>query len=116
MSQVRYEMVWQPEQVLPYLFDGLKTRIEALTPVRSMYLYGSRARTPQSRWNELEGKDWDVLVVCDYPIVKTHIWTQAENYHIDLTITDAVGAASYFEHVHTVELYPENRLEVGYGG
>ena len=111
MSQVRMEMIWQQEHMLPYLLGELKEKIEAITPVRKIYLFGSRARVPFSNWETLEGKDWDVLVVCDFKIVNTQIWARDANYHLDLMITDAQGEKHFLEYnKNTLELYPTDQL------
>lgn len=111
MSQIRMEMVWQHEQMLPYLLEELKQKIEAITPVRKMYLFGSRARVPFKDWKTLKGKDWDVLVVCDFKIVNTQIWARDANYHLDLMVTDPEGENHFLEYNKNIlELYPENQL------
>lgn len=113
MSQVKMDMIWQHEQVLPYLLGELKEKIEGITPIRKMYLYGSRSRVPFKDWNTLEGKDWDVVIVCDFKIVNTQIWTRDVNYHMDLMITDADGEKNFLNYKKTaIELYPENQLVI----
>jgi hypothetical protein len=111
MSQVKMDMIWQHQKVLPYILNGLRQKIDAITPMQRMYLIGSRGRTPISQWDTLEGKDWDVLVICRFPIVNTTVWTQALNYHIDLLVTTPQKENNYLKNAGTyVELYPENRL------
>ena len=88
MIQIRTEMIWQPDEVLPYIFGELKSKIEAITPVMHIYLFGSRATVPVNEWHTLEGKDWDILVACRFRITNTTVWTKALGYHIDLTVTD----------------------------
>ena len=110
MSQIRMDMIWQHEQVLPYLLGELKDNIEAITPIRKIYLFGSRAKIPFNEWNKLEGKDWDICVVCDFEIVNTQIWTKEKNYYLDLVITDPEGEKSFLEyHTGNLEIYPENQ-------
>lgn len=114
MSRRDLNLIWQHDKVLPYLFGELKQKIEAISPVEEIYLYGSRARTPIEDWQKLEGKDWDIVVVCKFPIVNTRIWTTDINYHIDLKITDVVGATNFFKHKKSlIELYPNNGLVRG---
>ena len=113
MSQIKAEAIWQHEFVLPYIFEDLKAKIDAITPVRAIYLYGSRSRVMPKDWHLLEGKDWDILIACDFPIVNSHIWTTALNYHIDLTITteDKVSALK-LDSRPIIELYPNYKLEI----
>lgn len=113
MSQVKMETIWQHELVLPYILNELKEKIESITPVRKIILYGSRARTPLKDWEKLEGKDWDIIVVCDFPITNTHIWTKELHYHIDLSVTTK-ERMDHFEkyNVPIIELFPRNELEI----
>ena len=105
------EMIWQQKKMLPYLLGELKEKIEGITPIRKMYLYGSRSRIPFKDWNTIEGKDWDVIIVCDFRIVNTQIWTKDSNYHLDLVVTDAEGEKNFLQHHHNcIELFPENQL------
>ncbi len=113
MSQVKMERIWQHQQVLPYIFIELKQKIEVITPIKQIYLYGSRARTPIADWQQLEGKDWDIIVLCAFPIINTNIWTIDQNYHIDLKIT----TADYLQHfkdykIPLVQLFPVNELKL----
>lgn len=111
MSRINTEAIWQPDKVLPYLFGELKQKIEAITPIQQIYLYGSRATTPVADWEKLEGKDWDILIICPFAIVNTVIWTRQLNYHIDLRVVDAVRAEQFLKHgPKLIELYPENKL------
>jgi predicted nucleotidyltransferase len=112
MSQIKMEKIWQHEYVLPYILNGLKEKIEAITPIKQIYLYGSRARTPISDWHKLEGKDWDIMVVCAFPIVNTSVWTTDLNYHIDLTVTTQERIDRFAKYnIPIVALFPENELE-----
>ena len=86
MSKISFNKIWQHEQVLPYILGELKQHIEKITPVKKIYLFGSRGRTPTDEWKSLEGKDWDIYIVTAFPIVNTRIWTHEKNYHIDLMI------------------------------
>lgn len=113
MSRIKMETIWQHDLVLPYILTGLKAKIEAVTPVRAIYLYGSRAKLEPKDWHLLEGKDWDILVCCDFPIVNSHIWTTALNYHIDLTVTDALKTSRFLQNNDAmIELFPVNKLEI----
>jgi len=93
MSSIQLEMIWQHEQVLPYILNELKQLVERISPVYQIYLYGSRVKTPIQDWNQLAGKDWDIIMVCKFPIINTHIWTTAKNYHIDLSIINKQKAS-----------------------
>ena len=113
MSRILKDMIWQHDKVLPYLFGDLKKKIEAISPIEKIYPYGSRSRTPVKDWQKLEGKDWDILIVCKFPIVNTRVWTTELNYYIDLKITDPAGAASFFKYKKDeIELYPNNSLDI----
>jgi len=111
MSQVKMEKIWQHDLVLPYILNELKEKVEAITPIHHMYLYGSRARIPFSDWKKLDGKDWDIMIICAFPIVNTTIWTQDLNYHIDVTVTTQ-ERIDYFTkfNVPVIELFPKNEL------
>ena len=111
MSSIQLEMIWQHDNVLPYILNELKQIVERITPVHQMYLYGSRAKTSIQNWDQLAGKDWDIIMVCNFPIINTHIWTTAKNYHIDLSIISKQKAAELLKYrKDLVELFPENTL------
>lgn len=113
MSNRREDLIWQHDKVLPYLLGELKQKIEKITPIQKIYLYGSRARMPFEKWHELQGKDWDILVICKFPIVNTHIWTTGLNYYIDLKVTNTEEAKNFFKNLkNRIELYPENHLPI----
>jgi hypothetical protein len=113
MSQVKHNMIWQHNTVLPYILGQLRQTIEAITPVQAIYLYGSRAYTPVQEWAKHDGKDWDVLVVCHFAIINTKVWTIEKNYYIDLTVAEAKKAASFLQqHSHAIELYPNYTLPI----
>ena len=115
MSQVKMETIWQHHKVLPYILNDLKQKIETITPVLGIYLYGSRAKTPYKKWTILNGKDWDIMVICAFPIVNTHIWTTYLNYHIDLKVITQNKCDFFKHHQQTmIELYPNNMLEIQY--
>ncbi|NJM78988.1 MAG: nucleotidyltransferase domain-containing protein [Flavobacterium sp.] len=105
------ETIWQHDVVLPYILNELKEKIEAITPIHKIVLYGSRARTPFNDWESLKGKDWDIIVVCNFPITNTHIWTKDLGYHIDLTVTTKDRIAHFEQYNMTyLELFPNNEL------
>ena len=106
-----HNRIWQHNTVLPYILGGLRHKIEVITPVHKIYLTGSRARTVVANWSLLEGKDWDIIVVCDFPIVNARVWTWDLNYHIDLIVTTQDKAAVYLQ--NAIELYPVNCLQMG---
>jgi hypothetical protein len=112
MSQIKLDMIWQHNTVLPYILGQLRATIEAITPIHHIYVVGSRAYTPVQEWNKLEGKDWDILVVCHFAIVNTRVWTSDLNYHIDLTIANPQKAAALLQNAkNAIELYPNNELQ-----
>jgi predicted nucleotidyltransferase len=111
MSNVQLEMIWQHEQVLPYILNELKQIVERISPVYQIYLYGSRAKTPIKDWHQLAGKDWDIIIVCKFSIIKTHIWTTDKNYHIDLNIISKQKATEILMHrKDMIELYPNSEF------
>ena len=113
MSIVRKDLIWQPEKVLPYLFDLLIAKIETITPVRAIYLFGSRARVPISEWHTLEGKDWDLYIVCDFPIVNTSIWGRDMGYYLDLPIVTQERMDALLKgNAQLKQLYPEDVLRL----
>lgn len=113
MSSVQLDMVWQHEKVLPYILYELKQQVERITPVHKIYLYGSRAKTPVDNWNTLLGKDWDIIMVCNFPVINTHIWTTAKNYHIDLSVISKQQANEMLTYrKDIVELFPGDELQI----
>ena len=113
MSKISFNKIWQHEQVLPYILGELKQHIEKITPVKKIYLFGSRGRTPTDEWKSLEGKDWDIYIVTAFPIVNTRIWTHEKNYHIDLMInTEEKGKKFLNNYTSCVELFPNNKLNI----
>ena len=113
MSKVRQDMIWQHNLVLPYILGDLKAKIEKICAVEKILLYGSRARIPFKDWEQLVGKDWDILVIAKFPIVNTNIWTTACNYHVDLHVIDAAMAKIILQHPRAIkELYPNNELMI----
>ncbi len=113
MSGVRIDMIWQPEAVLPYLFGALKAKIETVSSVAAIYLFGSRARVPVAQWHTLEGKDWDLYVVCDFPMVNTQLWGRDLGYYLDIVvITQEQMKKCLATDPHIQQLYPEDTLGV----
>jgi hypothetical protein len=113
MSQVKLNMIWQHNIVLPYILGQLRQTIEAITAIEHIYLIGSRAYTPIQEWQKLEGKDWDILVVCAFAIVNTRVWTTDLNYNIDLIVTSPTKAAAVLQNAkNAMELYPNNELQI----
>lgn len=111
MSRIRPDTIWQHDKVLPYILGSLRQKIDAITPVQKIYLTGSRARNPVADWDQLSGKDWDILVVCSFPVVNTQIWTAELNYHIDLTVTNPQKAEAYLSNAKVAtELWPNYEL------
>ena len=99
--------------MLPYLFGELKEKIESITTIEKIYLFGSRAKTPVKDWDKLNGKDWDIFVIAKFPIKNTEVWTRNLNYHMDLEITNNDGALNFYKNRYKlIELYPENELAV----
>lgn len=112
MSRKKLDLIWQHNKVLPYLFGELKSKIELISPIHKIYLYGSRARKPITEWNSLKGKDWDIVIVCDFPIINTKAWTTDLNYHIDLKITDEKECLEFLKNInYQIELLPNNLLK-----
>lgn len=112
MSKVKLETIWQHEQVLPYILNELKQKIDNITTVEKIYLFGSRAKTPVEDWHRLEGKDWDIIVQAKFKLTNTHIWTTDKNYHIDLYVVSKEQAKKLLQDTgKTLELFPCNVLE-----
>lgn len=106
------ESIWQHQVVLPYILDELKEKIEQITPVYAIYLFGSRAKTPVENWHQLEGKDWDILVIAEQTLRNTHVWTTNKNYHIDLFVVSKKNKKRFIEDVGKyIELFPTNHLD-----
>ncbi|MBC8756669.1 hypothetical protein H2O64_18495 [Kordia sp. YSTF-M3] len=113
MSSVQLEMIWQHDNVLPYILNELKQYVERITPVHQIYLYGSRAKTPIADWTQLAGKDWDIMMVCSFPIINTYIWTTDRNYHIDLSVIGKSQATELQKYrKDLVELFPNYELNI----
>lgn len=112
MGKVKLETIWQHHKVLPYILNELKQKIENITPVEKIYLFGSRAKTPLEDWHRLEGKDWDIIVQAGCKLTNTQIWTTDKNYHIDLYVVNEEQAKKLLQDTgKTLELFPCNELE-----
>ncbi|WP_332453303.1 hypothetical protein [Chryseobacterium aquaticum] len=110
MSRVKPEAIWQHDKVLPYILTRLKDKINEITAVEKILLFGSRGRLPLERWNELEGKDWDVLVQAKCKLKNAKVLVE-ENYHLDLLVLDESQTKKFVENMTTKELFPINELE-----
>jgi predicted nucleotidyltransferase len=110
MSRVKTESIWQHENVLPYILTSLKDRINEITAVEKIILFGSRGRLPLERWNELEGKDWDILVQAKCKLKNAHVLVE-EDYHLDLLVLNEEQTERFIQKMNTKELFPVNELE-----
>ncbi|MFC3160217.1 hypothetical protein SAMN05443633_102458 [Chryseobacterium arachidis] len=109
MSQVKHEAIWQHDQVLPYILTTLKDKVEEITPVEKIFLFGSRSRVPLENWKELEGKDWDVLVQAKFKLKNAQVLVD-KNYHLDLLVLDEEKIKTYYSN-NLKMIYPENELK-----
>lgn len=110
MSRVKTGAIWQHDKVLPYILTRLKDKINEITAVEKIILFGSRGRLPLERWNELEGKDWDVLVQTRCKLKNVRVLLD-EDYHLDLLVLDENQTKKFTENMTTKELFPLNELE-----
>lgn len=110
MSRIKPGAIWQHEKVLPYILTSLKDKINDITAVEKIILFGSRGRLPVERWNELEGKDWDVVIQARCKLRNAHILVD-ENYHLDLLVLDKDQTEEFCENRDVKEIYPLNELE-----
>jgi predicted nucleotidyltransferase len=94
--------------VLPYILTALKNKIEEITPVEKIFLFGSRSRVPFEKWKELEGKDWDILVQTKFKLRNAYVLVD-ENYHLDLLVLDEERIKKYYSNNLTM-IFPENEL------
>lgn len=109
MSKVKLEAIWQHEKVLPYILTTLKNKIEDITAVEKIFLFGSRGRVPFENWKELEGKDWDVLVQAKCKLKNAHVLIDKE-YHLDLLVLDEKSIQKYYSQNKLTMIYPENEI------
>jgi len=110
MSKVKPMAIWQHDKVLPYILTCLKDKIIEITPVEKIFLFGSRGRLPFESWNELEGKDWDVLVQAGCKLKNAHVLVD-EAYHLDLLVLDEKQVKEFCRNKITKQLYPVTDLE-----
>ncbi|MBB4806833.1 hypothetical protein HNP38_002129 [Chryseobacterium defluvii] len=110
MSQVKPEAIWQHEKVLPYILTRLKDKIDEITAVEKIMLFGSRGKLPPACWNELEGKDWDVLVQAKFRLKNSRVLID-EDYHLDLLVMDESQTEVFCRGKTVKELFPVNELE-----
>lgn len=102
--------IWQHDKVLPYILTSLKDKINKITAVEKIILFGSRGRLPVERWNELEGKDWDIVVQAQCKLRNAHILVD-EDYHLDLLVLNKDQIEKFTENMTTKEIFPVNELE-----
>ncbi len=113
MSKIKWETIWQHDKVLPYILYELKEKIEKITPIEKIYVFGSRAKKPVEEWQKLEGKDWDIIVQAKCKITNAQIWTKNLNYHIDLFVLDEKQTQKLLNNVKIYkEIYPKNELNI----
>jgi len=110
MSQVKPESIWQHNKVLPYILTSLKDNINDITEVEKIIIFGSRGRLPIERWNELQGKDWDILVQARCRVKNAGVLV-SENYHLDLLVLDKEQVKKFCQNKITKEIFPVNELE-----
>lgn len=109
MSKVKLEAIWQHEKVLPYILTTLKNKIEDITAVEKIFLFGSRGRVPFENWKELEGKDWDILVQAKFKLKNSHVLVD-EGYYVDLFVLDEESIQKYYSQNKLTMIFPENEL------
>ncbi|MBB4807242.1 putative nucleotidyltransferase [Chryseobacterium defluvii] len=110
MSQVKPKAIWQHDKVLPYILSRLKDKINEITAVEKIMLFGSRGRLALERWNELEGKDWDILVQARCKLKNAAVLVD-ENYHLDLLVLDEHQVQKFTGNMTIKQIYPVNELE-----
>ena len=109
MSQVKLGAIWQHEDVLPYILTSLKEQISEITPVEKIFLFGSRARVPMEQWQQLEGKDWDVLVQAKCKLKNAQILVSPD-FHLDLLVLDEEKIKAYYPSTTLKQIFPCNEL------
>ncbi|MCX6318445.1 MAG: hypothetical protein NTW29_14230 [Bacteroidetes bacterium] len=109
MSKVKTGAIWQHERVLPYILSCLKDRISNITPVKKILLFGSRGRLPIHRWQELEGKDWDIVVQAGCKLKNAQVLVD-EGYHIDLLVLNEEQVEKFCYNRLVKEIYPVNEI------
>ncbi len=109
MSRVKLEAIWQHDQVLPYILTTLKEKINDITGVEKIFLFGSRGRVPFEEWNTLEGKDWDLLVQAKCKLKNAHVLLD-KDYYLDLLVLDEETIQKYYYNNKLTMIFPENNL------
>ncbi|KFF09797.1 hypothetical protein IW15_22355 [Chryseobacterium soli] len=110
MSKVKPEAIWQHDKVLPYILTSLKDKISEITAVEKIMVFGSRGRIPFEKWNELEGKDWDIVVQARCKLKNAHVLVD-KNYHLDLLVLGENQIKQFCQNKITKELFPVNELD-----
>lgn len=111
MSRVKTEAIWQHEKVLPYILTTLKDKIDEITAVEKIFLFGSRGRVPFENWKDLEGKDWDILVQAGCKLKNAQVLVD-KDYYIDLLVLDGENIKRYYSENNLTMVFPENELMV----
>ncbi|MET3034805.1 hypothetical protein ABXT08_01765 [Chryseobacterium sp. NRRL B-14859] len=109
MSRVKLEAIWQHDKVLPYILTTLREKIHDITAVEKIFLFGSRGRVPTEQWNQLEGKDWDVLVQAKCKLKNAQVLVD-KDYHLDLVVLDEKRINTYYNPSSLKLIFPENEL------
>ncbi|AZA47737.1 hypothetical protein EG346_05820 [Chryseobacterium carnipullorum] len=110
MSRVKPEAIWQHDKVLPYILTRLKDKISEITAVEKIFLFGSRGRIPFEQWEDLEGKDWDVLVQAKCKLKNAMVLVD-QDYHLDLLVLDENQVKKFTENMMIKQLFPINELK-----
>ncbi|MGH1518784.1 hypothetical protein [Chryseobacterium sp. JK1] len=109
MSRVKLEAIWQHDQVLPYILTTLKEKIDDITAVEKIFLFGSRGRVPFDEWDTLEGKDWDVLVQAKCKLKNAYVLID-QDYYVDLLVLDEKTIKEHYSNNKLTMIFPENEL------
>lgn len=109
MSRVKLEAIWQHDKVLSYILTTLKDKIDDITAVEKIFLFGSRARVPFEEWNILEGKDWDVLVQARCKLKNAYALLD-KDYYLDLLVVDEETIQEHYSNNKLTMIFPENNL------
>jgi len=109
MSRVKLETIWQHDKVLPYILTTLKDKIDDITAVEKIFLFGSRGRVPFEEWDTLEGKDWDVLVQAKCKLKNAHVLID-KDYYLDLFVLDEESINTHYSNNKLAMIFPENEL------
>ena len=109
MSRVKLEAIWQHEKVLSYILTALKDKINEITAVEKIFLFGSRGRIPFEEWDTLEGKDWDVLVQAKCKLKNANVLLD-KDYYVDLLVLDEENIHKYYPEKSLKMVFPDNEL------